>query len=920
MNKPEQSLLSVALFSALLLLAACQTTDSRSGDEVSEGNESSEQGEREATSTRISGDTDDGEEQADWEERLERTNRDRSTSGEKVDVYVQSARQHMRKGEYKKAREELQQALSLDPGHQEATELLQNVLVQLGELERGSGKQLLSKWESVKEQQQHITQVSFQEGKKAFENGNYQKAVNKFEETMSRLRYMPVESPSMKELKKETKNYLSDARNLLEKQEEKRRLQRQKAMQKMAEKEEFDRQQSRKKRVRKILEQARELFKQKKYKEVEQLLEEAEKIDPTVDEIQKLKRIAWRMRHRKDRRELARRSKREWRQTVRDIKKQLVGQSRIVEFPDSEKWEQIKEREPKGIRRDEEQLAECEQAIIDNLKNTQISIEFQETPLPSVLDFFRDRVGINIVLDRQNIPNPGETNISINLTQDQVSAYRGLQIVLGTEGLAFDFRECTLLITTQQAQQKIVFDMYQVKDLNFRLRNFAAPDFNLGSNQDNQSGAGEAAGLGGGIGESGEEEEQQTAFTGEQLVQLIQEVVSPESWQKQAAQVEVSNGLLLVRNTPEVHDQVLRLLENIRRSTGIIVTVEARFLEIRTNLLEKIGVEFADLDSMSQNAQGNSTIPGSPTINEFTGSPGPFDDTSPTGGPSRGIFGQNDPGTDNETLQGHSSHGFGPIEGASFQSLGLDEVLRNNAGSTLQFAVLNDISVNAIVNAVKQDSRSQQVVAPQLTLFNTQRGNVTVSRQIAYIKDVEPQTATDTVAPDPEIGVVNDNGFILDVRPIVSADRRYITMELRPTITDLIDRAPDDPTSPFQEFTTLIGATTVGGGTGGGGTVEIVAPVEATIQVPTVEQRRIRTTIAIPDGGTLMVGGMTSITDSTRKSEVPVLSDIPVAGFLGSHDESFQDQFRLIILVTGNITIMEDVENRRFSSSVNLDN
>ncbi len=913
MCQSKTILSTIVAISIAFVFSACQTTDTGTNEGVDGGNETVSA--NPDSETKLSG-ADESSPNRSWEERMEEASEQAEVSDEKVDVYVHSARKAMRNGNYEQAKEELEQALSLQPGHDEASDLLRKVLVQLGELERGSGKQLLTKWDAVEEQQKHMTQLAFKEGKQAFENGDYETAVNKFEEVKSRLQYMPVQSPDMKGLQEETKQFLSDARSQLENQQQEQKLRRQRAIQKMAEKEEFERKKSRKERVKKLLEQARELFKEKKYAEVEQLLEEAKQIDPTVDQIQKLKRIAWRMRHRQTRRDIARRSKREFRETMRDVRKELVGQSKIVEFPDREKWNEIKNREPKGIRRDEEQLKECEQEIINKLKNTQISIEFQETPLPSVLDFFRERVGVNLIIDRQNVQQPGEISVSINLTQDQVSAYKGLQIVLGSENLGYDFRECTLLITSQEAEKQIVFDMYQVKDLNFRLRDFPSPTFQLGSQDDEggQAGLSSGAGLGGG-GE--EEEESQTAFTGEQLVELIQQVVSPQTWQKSGAQVEVSNGLLLVRNTPEVHDQVLRLLENIRRSTGIIVTVEARFLEVRSTLLEQIGVEFADAG---------------PTIGEFFGSSvndalnAPFAGTSPTqtsvgsgsnvqtvGTPTRGILGNNTSGSTSQSLQGHSSHGFGPIPGGSFQSLSPAEIVADGAGGTLEFSILNDISVNAIINAVKQDSRSQQVVAPQLTLFNTQRGNVTVSRQIAYIKDVEPQTATDTVSPDPEIGVVNDNGFILDVRPIVSADRRYITLELRPTITDLIDRSPDVP-GPFEEFTTLIGATSIGGGTG---TIAVI-PVEATIQVPTVERKTVRTTVAIPDGGTLMVGGVTAVTDSSRKSDVPVLSDIPVAGFLGSEDQKFEDRFRIIILVTGNITIMEEVEKRRFSTSVNL--
>jgi hypothetical protein len=69
---------------------------------------------------------------------------------------------------------------------------------------------------------------------------------------------------------------------------------------------------------------------------------------------------------------------------------------------------------------------------------------------------------------------------------------------------------------------------------------------------------------------------------------------------------------------------------------------------------------------------------------------------------------------------------------------------------------------------------------------------------------------------EPEIGVVN-SGAVLDAQATVSADRKYVTMTMRPSVSQLLALR----TFQFQ------GAGGAGGGTVPGGTVGGVNPVVA---------------------------------------------------------------------------------------------
>ncbi|MCB9870819.1 MAG: hypothetical protein H6837_13265 [Planctomycetes bacterium] len=83
-----------------------------------------------------------------------------------------------------------------------------------------------------------------------------------------------------------------------------------------------------------------------------------------------------------------------------------------------------------------------------------------------------------------------------------------------------------------------------------------------------------------------------------------------------------------------------------------------------------------------------------------------------------------------------------------------------------------------------------------MLVYNNTRANMSVLRQTTYIKDFEVEIAQAAAVANPVIGVVKD-GVALDVRPVVSADRRFITMELRPTVLDLV--------LPIPTFTTTLG-------------------------------------------------------------------------------------------------------------------
>ena len=125
--------------------------------------------------------------------------------------------------------------------------------------------------------------------------------------------------------------------------------------------------------------------------------------------------------------------------------------------------------------------------------------------------------------------------------------------------------------------------------------------------------------------------------------------------------------------------------------------------------------------------------------------------------------------------------------------------------------------------------------------------------------------------------------MILDVRPVVSADRRFITLELRPTVAQL--------TLPIREQITTLGSQN-----------------SVTIQLPEVEIQRVRTSIPIPDGGTVLLGGQKISEKQDFKSGVPILNKIPLLNALFERKGNYISNRKLLILLRAQIVIPEEAE------------
>ncbi len=89
----------------------------------------------------------------------------------------------------------------------------------------------------------------------------------------------------------------------------------------------------------------------------------------------------------------------------------------------------------------------------------------------------------------------------------------------------------------------------------------------------------------------------------DRLIQLICSTLSPKSWSYKDGPGTIDyfplTMALVVRNTPEVQEQVAELLAALRRLQDVEVSVELRFITVSDECLEKLGIDDADAGKAS---------------------------------------------------------------------------------------------------------------------------------------------------------------------------------------------------------------------------------------------------------------------------------------------------------------------------------
>jgi general secretion pathway protein D len=558
----------------------------------------------------------------------------------------------------------------------------------------------------------------------------------------------------------------------------------------------------------------------------------------------------------------------------RNLSKQLnmaeemrIPYSDILIYP--ENWPDLSETRDRSTAEERGEVKEDAQ-VQAQLEKRLPELRFDQVAFSDVVDFLRDVTGANLFVNWRALEGAGiDKNAPVTARLRDVKFSKALTTILedvggGTVKLAYTIDEGVITISTEEDLSKnVVTRVFDIRDLIINIPDFdQAPDFNI---TQSNTGGGRGGGGGGGslFGGGGNQNDQQGPTRQElvdSIIKLIQDTVASESWKDNGGTVgslrELS-GQLIVTQTPENQHQLVKLLEQLRETRAIQVTIEARFLKVQRNFLEDVGVDFDfQFNNVSSKING--------------------------GGPIR--------------FQQNSADFTAPAQ--------LDTTLPGNlatvlAGSSLSTSIsyIDDFQVNALIRATQAEQSSSIITAPRVTLFNGQRAYVLVATTRAYVSDLQPVVGANAVGFDPTISTVQ-SGVLLDVQATVSSDRKYVTLTLRPQLSNLLALVPfsiggttiiPDNNSSTQPFSG-----------------------QGFIQQPEVQITEVRTTVSVPDGGTLLLGGQTLSGELEREAGVPVLSKIPFLKRLFTNRSSSHDDQILLILVKPTIIIQREQEAKQF--------
>ncbi|HMQ16938.1 MAG TPA: hypothetical protein PKC49_13280, partial [Phycisphaerae bacterium] len=183
--------------------------------------------------------------------------------------------------------------------------------------------------------------------------------------------------------------------------------------------------------------------------------------------------------------------------------------------------------------------------------------------------------------------------------------------------------------------------------------------------------------------------------------------------------------------------------------------------------------------------------------------------------------------------------------------------------------------------------RSSIVQAPRLMMFNGQRAFVAIQRTRSYVSSLTPAVAEGAVGVTPVQAQVA-SGTVLDVEGTISADRRYVTLTVQTSLAE-------EPS--FERFQIQSGSGNSPG---------------QFIQLPDQQTRLIRTTVSVPDGGTVLLGGLKQSGEVEVEAGVPILSKIPILKRAFTNVTTVKDTQTLLILLKAKILIQKEAEEDVF--------
>ena len=782
---------------------------------------------------------------------------------------VGEARKHRTLGELFEAELKLQQALNLWPSNEPAQQLLDEVRMLRGD-RRGEvpvvAKDIREQLMVQRQMLRYEIERQLNRAMQFAENSEYDKAIDSYNQAIDGINHAPFDlgidaylarakqGLAKSESEKKRKDF-ADQQALLRMIQQSKREQ---------EAESLDFIENHIRALRRRATAARENH---NYDKAGELYEKILTLNPHDEDAQNQNRLSREHHHIQQLDMLLRANIDNYRKAVLGVLESSVIYQDIFRYPDKDEWIRLS---PKVVTI-EEQIAKFESPLEKEIRRKlaqSITYGLEEpVPLREALSDLQGLTGVNFFIQSTDI---GDTEVQLetlnNLPLSNVLAFL---LKNAGDGVGYVIREGAVVIAEdeEQLQEPKYLRFYEISDLVDKRPDFPADDLAL-EEMAGQSDVDAAADIAFG---DDEEESVGDVYEKDELLSLIARELNAGGDAEGEEEVEGirihPGGKLMALTTLQNHIKLAKILERFRKATGMMVTVESRFLDIQDNFLESIGINIGNtqanfLPNTIPDIDGNGTAlnPGY----EFTDAGGEMN------------------------LRVASIGALSNPLGSQVNPFNLS----GTGGGTYQVNAINPdrFVLEALLTGVAKDQEIRRLNSPRVTAFNTQTAHTLVVNQAAYIQDLEVNQTGVIPVINPVIGVLN-TGSILEVRPTISFDRKYVVLEIQPTLAEQIGES--------QALLNLSGGFTT-----------------VPVQLPIVSVTKIKTTVNVPDGGTVLLGGLKREVKQEASIGLPALRRLPLANLFFGRNADAALRSNLFVLINTHITVVHEEEARLFGTGI----
>ena len=196
----------------------------------------------------------------------------------------------------------------------------------------------------------------------------------------------------------------------------------------------------------------------------------------------------------------------------------------------------------------------------------------------------------------------------------------------------------------------------------------------------------------------------------------------------------------------------------------------------------------------------------------------------------------------------------------------------SGGGSYVFESLTKDLKVT--LSALAKAGKTEILSRPSILARNNQRATISLGQQVPLISS----TRFDNFGNQINSVSYQNVGIILQVTPFITS-AGMVEMVVAPQTSDLADRSQWVPISA--------------GGTNGGAGSAALAPV--------INSRSADTVVIVPDGQTVVIGGLMQSQKLSSENKVPILGDIPLLGMLFRHKVTNNGKTELLIFMTPHI-------------------